>query len=514
MHQRIRFAAYNAFPTGEVYTWEVPMSKLHVYEITATPNGPRGTSCQIEDMFRAAVPPVAAFDATMDWMTVTVDASDSYDPEMQPLTYAWDFGDAVTGSDMVMTHTYLTPGDKTIVLTVTDTDGLADSTSQSVNPQMEPLPPVAIFSAVMDWMTVTVDAGDSYDQNTPPQTLTYAWDFGDLTFAGDLVTTTHTYATEGPYTIKLTVTNTVPLSAEATQPVNAVMPKPPVAGFSVSLTAHDTVLADATTLSNDPDGAIVEYAWNFGDGGLATSVDSTATHTYAKAGTYTITLVVTDNDGLPSSPATKDVILVDNGPTASFLITVTGLTVDVDAIGSDDDWGIASFTWNWNDGSALETYAWPTTTASHTYAVPGDAVSVAAAASVTTGRPEPPPYTIAGYTYDGDTTTRLADCSVIVTDVTKGLSSPVLISSASGFYSTNLYSWCPIYEVGDTIKVVATKGTLYGEATGIVAGSALALSVRLYGTGPQPFEVTITLTVMDTAFQTATLSQKVWLTPP
>jgi hypothetical protein len=273
----------------------------------------------------------------------------------------------------------------------------------------------------MDWMTVSVDASASIDQNSPALALTYAWNFGDGNTAGNLVSTTHTYDSAGSYTITLTVTNTIPLSAQATQPV----------------------------------------------------------------------------------------VLVDNGPTASFLISASGLTVNVDATGSSDDWGIASFTWNWNDGSALETYNWPTTTASHTYAVPAAAVAPAM-----TGKQAPPPYTIAGYCYDGDTTTKLVGCSVVVTDVTKGVSSPTLTSNANGYYSTNLQSWCPTYSAGDTIKVVADLGAKHGEATGIVSGAALPLNVRLYSTGPQPFEVTVTLTVTDTFGQIATVSKTIMLTPP
>ena len=48
------------------------------------------------------------------------------------------------------------------------------------------------------------------------------------------------------------------------------------------------------TKSNDPDGTITNYEWNFGDTTIATGV--TPTHIYQKEGNYTITLKVTDND--------------------------------------------------------------------------------------------------------------------------------------------------------------------------------------------------------------------------
>lgn len=68
---------------------------------------------------------------------------------------------------------------------------------------------------------------------------------------------------------------------------------PPVAAFTLS--AKDlTVSADGSG-SSDPDGTVASYAWDFGDGGKATGVK--ATHAYAAAGTYTVTLTVTDNLG-------------------------------------------------------------------------------------------------------------------------------------------------------------------------------------------------------------------------
>jgi PKD repeat protein len=51
--------------------------------------------------------------------------------------------------------------------------------------------------------------------------------------------------------------------------------------------------------SNDPDGSIVTYAWTFGDG--ATSTQANPSHSYASAGSYPVTLTVTDNGGARSS---------------------------------------------------------------------------------------------------------------------------------------------------------------------------------------------------------------------
>jgi len=67
---------------------------------------------------------------------------------------------------------------------------------------------------------------------------------------------------------------------------------PPVANFSV---ATNKLVATFTDASTDSDGTIASRSWNFGDG--TTSTATNPVHTYARQGTYTVTLTVTDNGG-------------------------------------------------------------------------------------------------------------------------------------------------------------------------------------------------------------------------
>jgi hypothetical protein len=78
---------------------------------------------------------------------------------------------------------------------------------------------------------------------------------------------------------------------------------PPVATFTGSsnnVFTGGTVTFDATS-SSDIDGTIVSYLWDFGDG--STGSGTTASHSYANAGTYTVRLTVTDNQGATHSPS-------------------------------------------------------------------------------------------------------------------------------------------------------------------------------------------------------------------
>ena len=71
---------------------------------------------------------------------------------------------------------------------------------------------------------------------------------------------------------------------------------PPVADAGPDKTAivGEIITFDGSS-SFDPDGAIVSFEWEFGDG--ATGSGETPTHVYSLAGMYTVTLTVTDNDG-------------------------------------------------------------------------------------------------------------------------------------------------------------------------------------------------------------------------
>ncbi len=92
----------------------------------------------------------------------------------------------------------------------------------------------------------------------------------------------------------------------------------------------------------------MSYTWNFGDG--RTDSGPTVTHVYALSGTYRVTLTVTDNAGVIATQS-RDLVL-NISPTARFTYTCSGWQCKFDASGSSDpDGSIASYSWNFGDGS-------------------------------------------------------------------------------------------------------------------------------------------------------------------
>jgi hypothetical protein len=87
--------------------------------------------------------------------------------------------------------------------------------------------------------------------------------------------------------------------------------KPPVASFSyipLSPQVNEIMTFNASDCS-DPDGTVVNYLWNFGDGATDTGLNITVLHSYAEEGAYNVTLTVTDEDGLTDTAAVNISVL-------------------------------------------------------------------------------------------------------------------------------------------------------------------------------------------------------------
>lgn len=156
--------------------------------------------------------PVAGFSYDANNLTVTFDASASYDPDGSIANFSWTFGDDAVGNGKVVTHTYAANGTYNATLTVADNGNAKNSTSKDVTVKKTIVPPPAtkkpIAMITVDLkvnLTVTLNGSDSeaFGDRT---IVSYAWTFGDST-SGSGAVVTHTYAANGTYNVTLTVTD-------------------------------------------------------------------------------------------------------------------------------------------------------------------------------------------------------------------------------------------------------------------------------------------------------------------
>jgi PKD repeat protein len=184
--------------------------------------------------------------------------------------------------------------------------------------------PRALFTASLAEQVVPFTASfDGTLSYAGREIVSYLWNFGDGG-AADGPVVDHQFVEDGVYDVTLTVIDEAGLSASTTMELHALNP-PPTAGFTYSpksnmdgvyfVSCSETITFDAAELCDD-DGSIVSYDWYFGyrttDGEPATASGPTVTHEFLYAGTYTVVLTVTDNDG--GTTIYSEEIVVEGGP--------------------------------------------------------------------------------------------------------------------------------------------------------------------------------------------------------
>jgi PGF-pre-PGF domain-containing protein len=235
-----------------------------------------------------------------------------------PTSWLWDFGDGTTSTDQNPTHAYAKEGGYTVTLTIKNAIG--SNTVSKYGYALVRMDEGGIIAPAYFSSNVTSGIAPLtvlfHDTTFPDVNGDYAygreWDFGDITNYGDdydennSTYITHTYKKPGKYTVKLRSYD-IGGGCIITKYnyITVIDPNAPVADFSINITEG---YAPLTVQFNDTSQKATSRIWDFNGDEQPDSSYINPVYIYANAGTYTVNLTVSNENGTASKVAAINVL--------------------------------------------------------------------------------------------------------------------------------------------------------------------------------------------------------------
>lgn len=311
------------------HAWATPGT----YRIRLTVENSAGTASTFADVAvtKRVEPPVSQFTQSATEVLVGEPITFSDLSLNQPTRLVWNFGDDTTANGPTQTKRWTQPGRYRVTLRATNEAGT--NRSGVTITVIEPVEPP---SASFDASTLVAAPGEavSFQDTSANSPTSWNWDFGDGRSSTDQ-STRHSYTSEGSYVVRLTVSNDGGTSSA--ERIIEVKP-PPSANFRWEADGLSVKFTD--TSWDDPE----TYSWSFGDG--STSTERSPRHRFDSAGSYEVTLRVTNGAGM-SAPRTRT-IRVGSPPVADFDCSADGAVLTCDARAS-----VNAESFRWRTGDAV-----------------------------------------------------------------------------------------------------------------------------------------------------------------
>ena len=267
--------------------------------------------------------------------------------------------------------------------TETSIEGVADSETAvgEGGTTEETLSLTAVLSLSQDSVKtlegVTLDASGS--RHGDGEIILYEWDLnGDGVFdeSSDESAITHSYSEDGVVSVQVRITDDLGKSGVSEVLLLTVANQQPLARFAVDTgDSAEGSLVQFVDSSYDNDGLIASWAWDFGDG--FTSNEPSPSHIYNAGGSFSVTLLATDNDGSLSEPYVFEVEVLNTAPQAEFRLQQSTasvgspLTFIDESFDSSNDGDIIHVAWDFGDGAYQAGGPSLNSEYSHTFAVAG-----------------------------------------------------------------------------------------------------------------------------------------------
>ncbi|MBI4945394.1 MAG: PKD domain-containing protein [Bacteroidetes bacterium] len=336
-------------------------AKTYTVTLTASKQGSTDTEVK-KNYITVYNNPTAGFTMSTDTScigrTITFTDATTISSGGSPIgTWDWNFGDGTntTTTAPIIPHTYSLPN--TYPVDVIATDG--NNCNSHAHHDVTILPaPTASFSATPTSACVPPLNVSFTNTSSSIGKITYTWRFGDGSAPLTTNSPSHTYTASGTYNVTLIINQNGCIDS-IVKP-NYITIQNVVADF---ITPALACTGQAAMFNNTTTPVGTTSKWDFGDAGVSTL--TSPSHSYAAAGTYTVTLI--SSKGNCTDTATKTVA-VNLTPVASFSATPTSscsapLTVNF----TDLSTGGTNYNWTFGDGTPNSTAQNP----SHTYTSPG-----------------------------------------------------------------------------------------------------------------------------------------------
>ncbi|MBN9299055.1 MAG: PKD domain-containing protein [Filimonas sp.] len=265
------------------------------------------------------------------------------------------------------TYNFTSDGVYTIILTITDAIGCTATTSKGIDMRK---PNVSVYvknsngiysSTGCEGLKLTFTTSD------PANIATYKWDFKDGTTSTE-AEPVHVFANAGSYYISLSYVTKNGCTGNIAFAVPVDVYKKPKADFyaaSTNICGNTPVNFINTTV-----GSYTSTTWNFGDGSSSYYYVSNVGHQYNNEGTYSVTMVASNNGCSDTITKTNYIKVVPPFPKISAQqYTCSGTRGDV--IFSNGSRQATGWSWTFGDGSPAETYTTNVSTVKHTFTKTG-----------------------------------------------------------------------------------------------------------------------------------------------
>jgi len=288
-----------------------------VYTVTLTVTNTDGshsvTKANYITSLKSVAPPVAGFVSTgatgSNPLSVKfVDASTN-----SPTSWVWSFGDGGSSIEQNPTHTYTSKGTFTVTMTATNSGGSNTVTKDAyVTVSQNTVAPTASFVATTTsgFTPLTVKFVDT-SINGP---TSWVWTFGDGN-SEFVQNPTHTYTSEGTYSVTLTATNSIGSSTATKVDYITANLNEPIASFTADVTSGTAPLL--VQFNDTSKNAPTTWTWNFGDD--TTSNVRDPLHKFTSAGSYSIILTARNSVGANTTSRSQYInVSALTAPEASF----------------------------------------------------------------------------------------------------------------------------------------------------------------------------------------------------